>query len=227
MRYRDMTVTSVLVLALSTVGCSALFVKGPPANHTTMDSFECTEGKGWVYYDGLQAAGNAAWALLHAVAPPNDEYGNKMTSEQQAMNIGLGVLFSAIHIGSASAGNKRVERCRAAKAASYMPAPQVVTVTSELTRDDVIDGLRPLYRRVGQCGQGHEIDGVVEVEMTIRPSGRVSLVTPQRGDPSFVSCVQKTLRRARFPRSRSGRDIVYPFRFASSPGDRSIHADGQ
>ena len=222
-----MRISRVLVIVFSAVvvgavsGCSSMFVKGPPAGYQNMESFQCTEGKGWVYWDTVQTVGNAAFAVQSA-AQSTDEQGNEIPASARLLGVGLGVAFAAIHAASARSGSKRVDHCRKAKAEAFYnsqmramnrrspPTP----LRDRIDRDDVLRQVRPVHGKVVACARQHQLQGLLRVRLTIRSDGRIASTQPDRGGNALTLCVQGAFHGVRFPAARRGRTVLYPFQLS-------------
>lgn len=100
-------VISAMILTMSLhSGCSFLFVKGPPANHAEVASFDCSEGNAWPVIDTIWAGLNGLGA---ASAAGDDE------NPDQGQIVAVGLAWLAVSGISAIYGFSKVSACSDAK----------------------------------------------------------------------------------------------------------------
>jgi hypothetical protein len=87
-------------------GCSFLFVKGPPAKHAQMATFECSESNAWPALDLIWAGLNGLGAVT---AAGDDE------NPQQGQIVGIGLAWLVVSGASAIYGFSKVSECGGAK----------------------------------------------------------------------------------------------------------------
>jgi hypothetical protein len=115
------TVMSLLIVSLPS-GCSFLFVKGPPANHAQMNSFDCSDGNGWPVFDLIWAGLNGLGAASAAGDDENPD--PQATDPGTVVAVGLGWLV--LSGASAIYGFTKVSKCKDAKRLRderYYPPP--------------------------------------------------------------------------------------------------------
>jgi hypothetical protein len=120
------TLSGTVILALTLQsGCSLLFVKGPPANHTEMATFECSDSNAWPVVDAI-------WAVLNGIGAASAS--NDSMNPQQGQIVAVGLAWLALSGFSAIYGFSKVSECGNAKrlrderyfgrgVAGPMPAP--------------------------------------------------------------------------------------------------------
>jgi hypothetical protein len=97
--------TMVFALTLQS-GCSFLFVKGPPAHHAEMATFDCSESNAWPVVDAVWAALNG----LGAASAAGDDQ-----NPQQDQIVAVGIAWLAVSGISAIYGFSKVSECNDAK----------------------------------------------------------------------------------------------------------------
>jgi hypothetical protein len=105
----------VVVLALSTLGCSLLFVKGPPdtaAQAETPEAIDCTSGRGWPIFDTVYGSINTITAVALATGGTKSSSSN---SDDTAVYAAGAVGSLALWGGSAYYGFTRTSQCREQK----------------------------------------------------------------------------------------------------------------
>lgn len=116
-RYRFAGMASIVGLALSSTGCSLVFVHGPPSGHESMPAFACTESTVLPVLDAVGTAGSLVAAATARDDDPDEDRGYlvPVLSAQQNVAANLG-LAAALGV-SAWVGFRRVAACREAQEA--------------------------------------------------------------------------------------------------------------
>ena len=100
-------VPAVASLALTVAGCSYFMVDGPPKNHQSLESFECTEHSQAPTIDALIAA-------VGAVAFVNAMYGDSEEGPRAYAGYAGAVVLPVAGVSSIL-GFRRVSKCKRAK----------------------------------------------------------------------------------------------------------------
>jgi type IV secretory pathway VirB10-like protein len=87
-------------------GCSFLFVKGPPANHAEVASFDCSDSNAWPVVDLL-------WAGLNGLGAASAAGDQEIENRDQV--VGVGVAWLVVSGISAIYGFNKVSQCNDAK----------------------------------------------------------------------------------------------------------------
>lgn len=96
----------VISAVLLQSGCSFLFVKGPPANHAEMASFDCSESNALPVLDLI-------WAGLNGIGAASAAGDDQIMNQEQIVGVGLAwVVVSGI---SAIYGFNKVGQCKNAR----------------------------------------------------------------------------------------------------------------
>ncbi|HVU52688.1 MAG TPA: hypothetical protein VHL80_18535 [Polyangia bacterium] len=102
--------------AVTTGGCSFLFVDGPPANAKKATAFSCTTSNGLPVVDGV-IAGLAAVSAISAIADGHQTYdpttGASTTKPDYTTAVGAAA-WGALFAASAYVGHSRVSECKEA-----------------------------------------------------------------------------------------------------------------
>jgi hypothetical protein len=99
-------ISAMMVAVLLHSGCSLLFVKGPPAEHAQMVTFECSDSKALPVLDTIWAGLNG----LGAASAANDNQ-----NPDQGQIIAVGLAWLAVSGISAIYGFSKVSACSDAK----------------------------------------------------------------------------------------------------------------
>jgi len=97
---------------------------------------------------------------------------------------------------------------------SSKPAAAVDEDLSEtLTRADLNAGLRSHRGRIESCADRHQFSGTATVKLRVDANGRVTSAATTSGTPEFQSCLRSRIKTARFPKTKNGASLRYPFVF--------------
>src|SRR5690606_30942921 len=77
------------------------------------------------------------------------------------------------------------------------------------SRSDVSSGIAKVKGKVKACNGS----GTITARIKISPSGSVSSVNATGGSPSANTCVERAVKKARFPKTQRGVTVNYPFVF--------------
>jgi hypothetical protein len=107
---RDASLVRVAWIALSQlgVGCSLLFVKGPPVRPVLGEEFDCTTSNFWPTWDTLAAVSDVVGTMYLATS-------SKAEGSGRVNVISFGLSYLVLHATSAAVGYARVDRCKVAK----------------------------------------------------------------------------------------------------------------
>jgi hypothetical protein len=125
---------TALTLAFASSGCSLIFVKPPPrAPLRPVDGSPtaCTSSKLAPVLDTL-GAGLEGVRIAYAATAPDSVYADPKQPLSRAADIGLGVGFAALFVGSAIYGYGNTARCARLKAdTARQPSRQRLSATAE------------------------------------------------------------------------------------------------
>jgi hypothetical protein len=113
-RRQGPVMTSALLLAaVATGGCSAIFTKGPPPDHAYTARFDCSTSYAPPILDTIWAGLNGAGAAI-ALSKSDAEWKRTQTNDRAA-TIAVGLTWLAVSGASAIYGYKTVSDCHEAR----------------------------------------------------------------------------------------------------------------
>lgn len=121
---------SAMILTVSLhSGCSFLFVKGPPANHAEVASFECSESNAWPVVDMIWAGLNGLGAASAAGDDENPDQGQIVTVGVSWLVVsGISAIYGFSKVSACSDAKRlRDERYYPPRMAAPAPAPAPVS----------------------------------------------------------------------------------------------------
>lgn len=104
----------VLILPVSTSGCSFLFTETVPDNPTQLKYFDCTSTPGLAVADGVIAVSNTVGAVT-ILTKSKQEYADQNNGVNRNLAAGITIGIAAVVAASGIYGLVQSERCRRAK----------------------------------------------------------------------------------------------------------------
>ena len=149
-----------LLLSASSIGCSLLFVDGPPPEYAKLPSVDCTAGRGWPVVDTLLGGVFALDAALAATGGfGEDSEGKKLDSGAKVALTSTFIGLAALGGYSAYYGFANVAECREAGrvVARNAPAPAtsaesftyILRTLDEVPNEATYERLRATARQLG------------------------------------------------------------------------------
>lgn len=138
-------IAAVIAMASLQPGCSFLFVKGPPANHAEVATFDCSDGYGWPAVDAIWAGLNGLGAAT--AGDDMDQGTGTKSGPSHDQIVAVGVSWLVVSGISAIYGFSKVSACREAKerrelAANGGPSP----AAAQACRDERFRALQEAHK---------------------------------------------------------------------------------
>ncbi len=87
-------------------------------------------------------------------------------------------------------------------------------IPERLGRRDITEGIGKIRGRISACGDKHQGDSAtLKAKIEIGANGRVLTVSTTGLDARIRACVEKAIKRAKFPKTQKGIVVSYPFVF--------------